>query len=225
MNIEWLWDRSLTLEEVKNILNDDQHNKFVEIASVLLSRKNTPKEVFDNFIDKRVFVDNWHRIKKQMRKDKWNNARIIFWQAVYEKLLQIFIAQGIKFRPSLDRQQINEFCSDVGEQIREIREEAGLTQDELAKRMSISQQIISRVENGRENISLETLERIAHALNREVIIDLSINKPDISKMDGLGPILLTDNSRIINDQRSEVFNPVKGALFPFHRLFDINGTN
>ncbi len=45
----------------------------------------------------------------------------------------------------------------MAEKLAELRERTGWTQAQLAKRMRVSQQLISRIENGAENISLETL--------------------------------------------------------------------
>ena len=52
----------------------------------------------------------------------------------------------------------------VGRNIKEAREAAGLPQDELAHRASIHVTYLSGVENGRRNITMDVLERIATAL-------------------------------------------------------------
>ena len=48
-------------------------------------------------------------------------------------------------------------------------EELGLTQKMLAERMGCSQQYVSKVLRGRENLSLETLCKIENALNLQII--------------------------------------------------------
>lgn len=52
----------------------------------------------------------------------------------------------------------------VGRNIKERRQAAGLAQDELAHRASIHVTYLSGVENGRRNITLDVVERIAEAL-------------------------------------------------------------
>ena len=52
----------------------------------------------------------------------------------------------------------------VGRNIRRAREAAGLPQDELAHRAGIHVTYLSGVENGRRNITLSVVERIAAAL-------------------------------------------------------------
>jgi transcriptional regulator with XRE-family HTH domain len=53
-------------------------------------------------------------------------------------------------------------------QIVALREQAGLTQVELAERTGISQADISRIERGATSPTAKTLQRIAEALNAEV---------------------------------------------------------
>lgn len=53
---------------------------------------------------------------------------------------------------------------DIGLQIRDLRETAGLTQKELAESLGVSQQVIARLESGdANNPTVTTLERIAKA--------------------------------------------------------------
>ena len=52
----------------------------------------------------------------------------------------------------------------VGRFVRRLREQKRLTQDQLAARTGISYQFLSGFENGRENISLDTLESLARSL-------------------------------------------------------------
>jgi transcriptional regulator with XRE-family HTH domain len=53
----------------------------------------------------------------------------------------------------------------VGNRIREIRLERGLTQEEVGEAVGVSYSYIGRIERGQKNISLQTLSKIAHALN------------------------------------------------------------
>ena len=58
-------------------------------------------------------------------------------------------------------------------------EELGLTQKMLAERMGCSQQYVSKVLRGRENLSLETLCKIENALNLQIIHELEIGLTNI----------------------------------------------
>ncbi len=57
----------------------------------------------------------------------------------------------------------------IGEFVARLRIERGLTQAELAKRLSTSQSAINRIEKGKQNLSLETLTRLSEALNKQII--------------------------------------------------------
>jgi len=46
----------------------------------------------------------------------------------------------------------------------------GLSQDELARRVGTSHSAISRIESGRHKTSVETLQRLAHALGVRLIL-------------------------------------------------------
>jgi DNA-binding XRE family transcriptional regulator len=173
MNSAWLWDTKITEAKAKRILKDPGSKKFIAIAAVLLSRKNMPKEVFKKYIDPLVFCEHWASIKRRMRQDKWNDSRIIFWQAIYEHLAEKYRKEGIKFRKEVIR--ITEpLCREAGKKMKEVRKSIGLSQKELAKRAKISQQLISRIEKGGENVSMITLANIAAALNRKVNIDFVV---------------------------------------------------
>lgn len=55
-----------------------------------------------------------------------------------------------------------------GRQVREIREKAGLTQEELAVAISMTRTSITNIEKGRQKILLHTLYDIAMALNVDI---------------------------------------------------------
>jgi UDP-N-acetylglucosamine 1-carboxyvinyltransferase len=57
----------------------------------------------------------------------------------------------------------------IGNLIYQIRQERGLTQAELARRLGTSQSAVNRIEKGGQNLSLETLGRISDVLNKQLI--------------------------------------------------------
>ena len=61
----------------------------------------------------------------------------------------------------------------VGEKVREAREAAGVSQRELALRMSTSQAAVARLEAGGTSATLTTLQKAATALGLELTIDLT----------------------------------------------------
>lgn len=61
----------------------------------------------------------------------------------------------------------------IGVLLREARERAGLTQEELARRLDTQKSAISRIENHAGDIRLSTLARYARALGHSLSLDLS----------------------------------------------------
>lgn len=62
---------------------------------------------------------------------------------------------------------MNEKIRDV---LVELRERKSLTQTELAQKMSKTQALISRIEAGKTNPTIRTLEEIAAATDTELVI-------------------------------------------------------
>ncbi len=61
----------------------------------------------------------------------------------------------------------------VGVMLKQARESAGLTQEELARRLKTKMTAISRIENHAEDIKLSTLERVAAALGKQLKIKIA----------------------------------------------------
>ena len=57
----------------------------------------------------------------------------------------------------------------IGLLVARVRQERGLTQVEFAKKLKTSQSAVNRIENGKQNVSLETLGRISDVLNKQII--------------------------------------------------------
>jgi transcriptional regulator with XRE-family HTH domain len=53
----------------------------------------------------------------------------------------------------------------IGDKIREARQELGLTQEQLAERANLHPSFVGQIERGTKKASVQTLHRIASALN------------------------------------------------------------
>jgi transcriptional regulator with XRE-family HTH domain len=62
----------------------------------------------------------------------------------------------------------------LGQQIKQARKDEGITQEDLARRLSTTKSVISEIERGKRNIGFDTLTRIAAALNRTVAYPLLV---------------------------------------------------
>lgn len=60
----------------------------------------------------------------------------------------------------------------VGVMLRQARQSAGLTQEELAQKLNTKKSAISRIENHAEDIKLSTLERVAAVLGRRLKVSI-----------------------------------------------------
>jgi len=58
----------------------------------------------------------------------------------------------------------------IGVLLKEARESAGITQEELAFRLSTQKSAISRIENHAEDVKLSTIEKFASSLGKNVEI-------------------------------------------------------
>lgn len=53
-------------------------------------------------------------------------------------------------------------------EVRKLRRRLKLTQANLARKMKVKRELISRIESGRQNVTLETLYRIAEVAGKEI---------------------------------------------------------
>jgi len=63
-----------------------------------------------------------------------------------------------------------DFKSEVGDLIRRTRTEQGLTQKELGEKISVGEPTVNKYESGKQNLTVETLKRVADALNMRIKI-------------------------------------------------------
>ena len=61
----------------------------------------------------------------------------------------------------------------IGVMLRQAREAAGLSQEELARRLKTQKTAISRIENHAEDIKLSTLEKVASALGKHIKVAIT----------------------------------------------------
>lgn len=58
---------------------------------------------------------------------------------------------------------------DLGFRVRELRRERGLTQEAFAEKLQMLTPNYARIEQGRANVTVDTLARVARALGVEVV--------------------------------------------------------
>ncbi len=60
----------------------------------------------------------------------------------------------------------------IGILLRQAREEAGLTQEEVAQKLNTKRSAISRIENHAEDVKLSTLGKYAKALGKKLLFSV-----------------------------------------------------
>lgn len=166
MDENLFWDKKISIEAVKKILSDDTHLRFIEFAALLLSRTNDAKAVFGSYLGKVEFCKNWRQIKSRMRKNRWADERIIFWDEVYKVVKKKVRLRIPKRKPKL----LTSETKRIGDIIKEARKAKGWTQKGLAEKAGVSQQLVSFVERGYSSFSFKTLKKITTVLGLMIAI-------------------------------------------------------
>ena len=169
---DWLWDRKIAKKELQEIFANPKSKRFIEMGALLLARTNVPQDVFGVYMDHKTFVQSWVRLKNQMRLDQRNHPRITFWQAIYDRLIEMYQERGIRLRAKIKAKPKSVLSQKFGESVKHLRLEKNLSQIAMAKKLGIPQQRLSNIEKGVENMTLATVERLAKKLKVSVSLVL-----------------------------------------------------
>lgn len=156
---KYFWNlNEKALEEIEQIFQNSNHPKFKMHMVTFLSRCQNPKELFA-LVKKDSFIKFWPKVKKYWKKVSGHSDFIDWWQTICEQLLQ---GKGLAVKrpsgkplPSLLK---------VGEKIKKARIEKGFSQKELALQAGMKQPDISKIEEGKKNITLLTLSILCKVL-------------------------------------------------------------
>ena len=151
MKINWLWDMRVSEEHVQEILKNQHHPEFYIFAEKLFARGTDPRLAFE-YVDRKTFYRAWPSIKKRVLKDAWAKQAVNFWQKIYQL-------------ETIGNQRLT-----LAQRVKAARVKKHLTQNQLADRLGVIQQHISRIESGHENVTFNTLEKLAQALNTRLVI-------------------------------------------------------
>lgn len=160
MNIaKYFWNfNNRALKEAAHILKTPAHPKFSAHMVTLLSRCDAPKEVF-SLIPKKEFVKAWPKIKSYWVKFARESDFRDWWETIYEQLLE-------KYNINKKKPQGGPASSfiKIGRLVKEARVKAGLSQEELALSVGMKQPDVSKIEEGKKNVTLGTLARLCKIL-------------------------------------------------------------
>jgi transcriptional regulator with XRE-family HTH domain len=60
--------------------------------------------------------------------------------------------------------------AEIGEDLRRLREDLGVAQNQLAKKIKMEPTNLSKIEHGEKNVTINTLKRIADGLDLDLVI-------------------------------------------------------
>lgn len=93
---------------------------------------------------------------------------------ICDTMLEILDGRSVSVEPAdladskAPPERLQRWVDWVSKKIREARQEAGLTQEQLAQKTGLPQSHISRIENAKHSPARATIEKIASALERPV---------------------------------------------------------
>ncbi len=111
----------------------------------------------------------------------------------------------------------------IGIVLRQAREAAGLTQEDLARKLRTKKSAISRIENHADDVRLSTLRRYADAMGANLSIRLAFRSCAVKKLPPLhcGEILLEEFLKPVGLSQSElakaIHGPARGRCKATHR--------
>jgi transcriptional regulator with XRE-family HTH domain len=77
---------------------------------------------------------------------------------------------------------IRDYRLKIGDALRNIREKKGYSQDELAEAMNINRSTISKIENGKFNLSLDYLSKFSWFLDFDLQLKENKNNKSVTQI-------------------------------------------
>ena len=81
---------------------------------------------------------------------------------------------GIKGSPEREKFDAKVQSGVIAAQLKELRKQKNLTQQQLADLVGMDKGRISKIEKGTRNLTIETINRIAHAMGAKVNLSLQV---------------------------------------------------
>lgn len=161
MNItRYFWDLNEdALNETKRIIKNPRHPRFCIRMVTLLSRCDKPQELF-SILPREKFIEVWPKIRTYWLKHTRRSDFRDWWETIYEQM----VGQLHHTQKKVTGEAPASFRS-IGRVIKERRIEKGLSQKQLALAVNMKQPDVSKVEEGKKNITLFTLIRLCKALD------------------------------------------------------------
>jgi DNA-binding XRE family transcriptional regulator len=156
---KYFWDlNEAALKETERIIKSPGHPKFSSRMVTFLSRCDKPGELFA-VLPREKFMEAWPKIRTCWLKHTRRSDFRDWWETIYEQMVEQHRHRQKKVTGGAPAS-----FKTIGRLIKERRIENGLSQKQLALAVNMKQPDVSRVEEGKKNITLFTLIRLCKAL-------------------------------------------------------------
>jgi DNA-binding Xre family transcriptional regulator len=156
---KYFWDLNETaLKETERIIKSPAHPRFSSRMVTLLSRCDKPAELFA-ILPRETFMEAWPKVRTYWLKHTRQSDFRDWWETIYEQMVE----QQQHRQKKVTGDAPASFQA-IGRLMKERRIEKGLSQKQLAFAVKMKQPDVSRVEEGKKNITLFTLIRLCKAL-------------------------------------------------------------
>lgn len=156
------------LEDTVKILKVPEHPRFYRKAIDIMYLCDKPAELF-KLLPKDIFIEKWPSIRRRWKRLGRNLTLLYWWDSIYQVLVPT------KMKNFEESHSMN--FKLIGGQIRSARLMKEWTQNDLALRANVDQGLVSNVERGKANITLETLLKLARVLDIDKI-NLGLNESE-----------------------------------------------
>lgn len=118
---------------------------------------------------------------------------------------------------------MSEFLSLIGDRVKAIRKDKGLTQEELAEKAELQYSYIGGIERGERNISLLSFQKVLDALEVSPLGFFSYNKVSILHQELNKTQLLSKHTELIttlNEEQIVIVNQITQKMLEFAESSD-----
>lgn len=105
----------------------------------------------------------------------------------------------------------------IGKTIRKIRKGKGLTQEELAEYSGIHEKHIGRIEAGKHSINIDSLQKLAEALNTSITEILRIAF-EIPNSKNKKEVIISEICSFLRTQNLNKLKVIKNIIFELKKL-------
>ena len=173
-----IWNRPGVNEDMlKQILSDPESTMFEEYAAELLE-STMDTDTVKEYLSLETLAEFYEDIKKNFSRSQSGNTSLNrqHWDKTVE-IIRDELGMDTEDDGGSNKTKSSASAQSIGRRLRQIREEKGLSQQEMADKIGCSRATISNFERGEREISLERINRYAQALDYQANVDFIESGP------------------------------------------------